>query len=280
MTNGNLYSIRMRASAKERHISGAEKIVSPGNIDAIVHELIARALNKGSVPDQIVVNVENLGNIPLRTLTSLDVVTLNTPDMTTGRAAASGVLRLAGVSEQAVEAAMSHLGKGAAPSGGAMRGAMIMDAGTGERLEPDPERGVRASRFDWSEEAEETLDQLLADAGLTHFRTREALALATKVAHAPGVVAELCWSDEPDYTAGYVASLRTGYVRFPFLKQEGDARGGRAIFVNRNALDLKALIHYLQTETVLIDKPYECRPAQSPEEFFTQRAAANVRFGE
>ena len=82
----------------------------------------------------------------------------------------------------------------------------------------------------------------LAAIGLTHFRTREALALATKVAHAPGIIAELCWSDDPDYTAGYVASPRIGYVRFPVLKLPDDPRGGRVFFVDRNTLDIEAFI--------------------------------------
>jgi 6-carboxyhexanoate--CoA ligase len=147
---------------------------------------------------------------------------------------------------------------------------MIMDAETGERLEPDQERGVRASRFDWTEDARVPADQVLSDSGLTHFRIREALALATKVVHAPGVVAELCWSDDPDYTAGYVASIKTGYVRFPFLKQEGDDRGGRAIFINRNALDLTALLHYLQAEAVLINTVGKCSDAVDIELYVSQ----------
>jgi 6-carboxyhexanoate--CoA ligase len=270
MTQNNIYSIRMRASGRDRHISGAEKIVSPDKIETTVHELIARAMNRGSAPDQIIINIENLGVKPPRALTALDVITLNAPDTGTGRSAASQVLRMAGVSDQAIEAAINYLNHGAAPSGNNMRGAMIMDAGTGERLEPDPERGIRASRFDWSDEAGKSIDQLLANAGLTHFRTREALALATKVAHAPGVMAELCWSDDPDYTAGYIASLRTGYVRFPFLKQKGDERGGRAIFVDRHAFDMTALIHYLQTVAVLVTRTGKCYDVIELETYFAQ----------
>lgn len=105
---------------------------------------------------------------------------------------------------------------------------------------------------------------------LTHFRTREALALATKVAHAPALVAELCWSDEADYTAGYVASLTTGYVRFPFLKQNGDRNGGRVFFIDRGELDMDGLIRYLKIEPVLINEIGECRPSITPEEYFRQ----------
>ena len=44
-------------------------------------------------------------------------------------------------------------------------------------------------------------------------------------------MAELCWSDDPAYTTGYVAIPRVGYVRLPHLKAAGDAHGGRALFV-------------------------------------------------
>jgi 6-carboxyhexanoate--CoA ligase len=147
---------------------------------------------------------------------------------------------------------MKLLDSGPAPSGGNMRGAMIMDASTGERLEKDPERGIRASRFDWSDDAAAMIDSGLARLGLTHFRTKEALALASKVAVAPGMVAELCWSDEPDYTAGYVSSRQFGYIRLTSLKHPGAPHGGRVFFVNSAAYDFDALRHYLQRVPVII----------------------------
>jgi 6-carboxyhexanoate--CoA ligase len=136
---------------------------------------------------------------------------------------------------------------------------MLMDAVTGERLEPDRERGVRVSRFDWSSEARDAIDRALTHVGLTHFRTREALSLASKVAHAPGVIAELCWSDDPDYSAGYVSSLSTGYVRFPFMKEKGRTSGGRAFFVKREGFDREGLLSYLQKEPVIVSGIGSCR---------------------
>jgi len=260
----------MRASTGGKHISGAERIVSSDAIDVTISELVARARSKYKAPDQITVQIENLGTISPRLLTALDVVTIHAECPETGRSNAARVLHLAGVSNKAVETAIDHVLQNAAPSGGNMRGAMIMDAETGERLEPDQERGVRASRFDWTDEARVEADRLLFASELTHFRIREALALATKVVHAPGVVAELCWSDDPDYTAGYAASLKTGYVRFPFLKQKHDNRGGRAIFIDRDALDLAALLHYLQAEPVLINAVGKCNDAVEIEAYFSQ----------
>ena len=267
MTTETLYSIRMRASKDGRHISGAERLVLRDRIDATVGELITRAMNRGCDPESIAVNIDSLGAEKPATMKALDLVTVDVPDWRTGRTAAKRVLMIAGVSEQAAESAMRDLDRGAAPSGANMRGAMIMDASTGERLEPDHERGVRASRFDWSDEAGASIDKALKQAGLTHFRTREALALASKVAHGPGVIAELCWSDDQDYTAGYVASLRTGYVRFPFLKQQGKDRGGRAFFVQSDNFDKDSLMQYLQNEAVLIDRIGTCREVNSVEEY-------------
>lgn len=269
----DLYSIRMRASGGGRHISGAERIVSSSEIDCVVRELIARAMGKRHAPEQITVQVEGLGNTPPRLLTALDVVTINARDPETGRSAASRLLHEAGVSDEAVAGAISLISAGAASSGGNMRGAMIIDAETGMRLEPDQERGVRASRFDWTDEARVEADRLFSASGLTHIRIREALALATKVIHAPEVIAELCWSDDPDYTAGYVASLKTGYVRFPFLKREGEDKGGRAVFINQNALDLAALLYYLQNEPVLINAVGKCSDMVESETYFAQRGS-------
>jgi len=270
MTRNDLYSVRMRASAGGKHISGAERIVSSDAINVIVNGLIARAMSKHRAPDRIALQIENLGNISPRLLTALDVVTIHAGNTETGRSDASRVLHAAGVSNKAVDAAIDQVLGNAAPSGGNMRGAMIRDAETGERLEPDRERGVRASRFDWTDDARVAADRLLSGSGLTHFRIREALALATKVVHAPGVIAELCWSDDPDYTAGYAASVKTGYVRFPYLKQEGDDRGGRTIFINRSALDLTVLLHYLQAEAVLINAVGTCSDVVDIETYFSQ----------
>jgi 6-carboxyhexanoate--CoA ligase len=271
MDQNHLYNIRMHASSGERHISGAERIVTSENIDTTVQELIARARQKKNTPEQIIVTIESLGDRQLQTLKSLDVISLDVPDWKAGRACASQALQRSGVSLHAAESAIHYLSTGASPSGCTMRGAMIMDAQNGERLEPDQERGVRASRFDWSDDALKKIDHRLAAIGLKHYRTREALSLATKVAYGPGICAELCWSDEPDYVAGYVSTLDIGYVRFPFLKQPGDPNGGRVFFVDRSKFELSALISYLETETVLITDAGRCTSVNDLETHFIDR---------
>lgn len=259
MTSPFLYSIRMRASTGERHLSGAERLVPGEKIAVTVQELITRARGKGIDPDHVVVTIDSLQGAFIRTIQALDLTTVALPDVSSCRNASRQVLLAAGVSPAASESAFQLLDAGPAPSGRTMRGAMIMDAVTGRRLEPDRERGVRVSRFDWSSEACAAIDRELTRIGLTHFRTREALSLASKVAQGPGVVAELCWSDDTDYSPGYASSLQTGYVRFPFMKENGNTTGGRALFVKRDGLDLDALLTYLQKEPVIISSIGSCR---------------------
>ena len=259
MTSSFLYSIRMRASAGGRHLSGAERLVPADMIADTVQELVARARGKGIDPDQILVNIDSLQGAFMKSIQALDLAAYTTYDVAACRNAGRQVLQAAGVSLAAIENACMLLDRGPSPSEKTMRGAMLMDALTGERLEPDQERGVRVSRFDWSSEACAAIDRDLTHIGLTHFRTREALSLASKVAYAPGVIAELCWSDDPDYSAGYASSLSTGYVRFSFMKQKGRATGGRAFFVKRDGFDLDALLSYLQEEPVIITRIGNCR---------------------
>lgn len=252
MTANDLYSIRMRASKGQFHLSGAERLIPRHRIDQTVKELVDRALSKQQAPDQIVVTIDALGDSTVRTVQSLGLVSLDLNNIAACRENAARVLEAAGVTSLAVQAAFNALQRGASPDGGNMRGAMLIDAASGERLEPDKSRGVRVSRFDWSDEASERIDRELSALGLTHFRTKEALALATKVSCAPGIVAELCWSDDPEYTAGYVAERTNGYIRFPHLKKAGNGFGGRAFFVAHSALDRNSLITYLQETPVLI----------------------------
>jgi 6-carboxyhexanoate--CoA ligase len=254
-----LYSVRMRASTGQSHLSGAERLVPRDRIDLTMKDLVDRALSKQLAPDQIVVTIDALGDIPVHFVQSLDLVSLDMHNITACQENAARVLEDFGVSSSAVLVAFRALEQGASPNGGNMRGAMLIDAETGERLEPNQSRGVRVSRFDWSDGASERIDRDLSTLGLTHFRTKEALALATKVAYAPGVVAELCWSDEPDYTAGYVADRTKGYIRFPHLKQAGNSFGGRAFFVSHSDLDRNALVAYLQETPVLITEIGTCR---------------------
>ena len=125
-----------------------------------------------------------------------------------------------------------------------MRGAMLYDIATGERLEPDHDRGVRATYMDALHSSE-------VDGCKNHFN--EAIVLATKVANAPGMVAEFCVSDDPNYVTGYVASKELGYVRIMKMKKMGDENGGRIFLFDSRKASAEECIEYLQKKKVLVD---------------------------
>lgn len=247
-----LFSIRMRAAQYSEHISGAERIAPAEELTVIASAMMARALghSRGN-PASIRLAIDALPADSFHYAPLPDITTILAPDLHAGRSAARAELRRAGVSEVAATAAISALANGAAPGGRVMRGAMLIDAASGERLESDPCRGLRVSRMDLTPEVAAALTSALDGSGRDTLHLREALVLAGKVLLSPGIVAELCWSDDPDYTAGYVASPKRGYVRFPYLKEKGDSLGGRAFFYRRSTFDLATLTDFLEKTPVL-----------------------------
>lgn len=260
--NRPLYSIRMRAERDGSHCSGAERIAAAADLPALAAQLVARSLACGdTMPDAVHCSIDRLaGDVPCWSLPA--VQTLDVPDWPTGRACARALLLRAGVAAGAAESAIQQLATGPAPGNRVMRGAMIVDALTGMRLEADPARGVRISRMDLAPAARDGILATLAAAGLGHHRVVEALVLAGKVLHAPGIVAELCWSDDPGYVAGYVADPTHGYQRITRMKVPGDGYGGRALFVRPDFWDPAAFVGYLEQQAVLFDAPGAILPPQ------------------
>lgn len=244
----------MRASCQGQHLAGAERIVTGAAASEAVAALTARAMNCVNGPAaEIYCSAERIDPAAVRYEQLPDVVTYMVRDWQEGRHAATCLLSRAGVPIEVAVQALDLLAKGAGGGGAVMRGAVIMDAKTGERCETDPSRGIRVSRMDLSPECRTELAEELASAGLGHHRVLEALVLAGKVLHAPGIVAELCWSDDPDYVTGYVTALPGCYQRISALKPVGDARGGRVFFVDRTHVALEELTNYLERQAVLFN---------------------------
>lgn len=132
-----------------------------------------------------------------------------------------------------------------------MRGAMLVDMRTGQRLDPWGQRGVRVSRMSFADET--AAITTLNAAGYSGVHLEEALVLASKVLSAPGVVGELCISDDPDYTTGYV-SYGSTYHRLHHMKPVGSHLGGRLFFVDATA-DIAAIKNYLETTVTLVNPP-------------------------
>lgn len=250
-----MYSIRMRASDDAphekggRHVSGGERMVDAHHAEEAVLALFRRAWAKESGFIHLV--VERIPPDAIQEASVLPWTTAPTTTLPASRAQAISLLGRAGIAANVSEMAIRLLDEGPAPGRRVMRGAIIMDAATGERLEADRARGIRTTRVDLPEAIDKVLAARLAADGLTHPRTREALILASKTA-AAGALAELCWSDDPDYTVGYVASPIFGYVRLAHLKPPGSQRGGRVYFVDPKQTDLQQFIAFLEETPVML----------------------------
>lgn len=232
------YSVKMRAARGGEHVSGAEKIVPASAVPKTLALLAERALThaKGT-PDFINLKVEAQHEI--QHLPALPVTTNVTATAAEGRAKAAELLAAAGITR--IGEIMSRF----AESHG-MRGAMLLDADTLERLEPDPDRGVRATYMDDAD----SLSKGTAS-GKNHYA--EAIVLATKVQHAPGIVGEICVSDDPGYVTGYVATKEIGYQRITVIKETGDPNGGRIFLYRGPREDVPKTIAFLERRPVLVD---------------------------
>lgn len=248
-----LYSLRLRASRSGQHLCGTERIVPVHQLRQVSAELLDRALAAQPLPDEIHSTTEELKPQEIRRYSLPHVRSWRVADERTGRQLAKELLLAAGVSSAAAATALLALEAGPGPEGTVMRGAMIVDALSGERLEKDRARGVRVSRMDLDPERRHELLAALDSVGLGHYRVAEALVLAGKVLHAPGILAELCWSDDPCYVTGYVATPSAGYQRINPLKAAGDPLGGRALFVDRSRSSMRNLVDYLEHQPVLFD---------------------------
>jgi len=241
-----------------RHLSGAERLVGESDVDTVAQELMRRARHataqrngsESPFPDFVQLTIERVPAGEIATTPPLPVTTVHAPDPGTAKGRAARILRETSITFDAIARAFDGLRYGMGPGGAPPRGAALFDSATGERLDIDPARGVRASRFDYTPETRLALAETLAAQGLTHFRVAEALAVATKVLWS-GVRAELCWSDAPEYIAGYVATHEHGYVRFPNFKPAG-AVGGRVFFVDED-MDINLLTERLERRALLID---------------------------
>ena len=239
-----LYSVRMRAAQGGphenggHHISGAERIVKLEEVGAIAQSLAERALHhsKGTA-DFINITVDLIPPEKISYIDCLKVEEHKTGSIPESHQLATELLQGTTITETAVRKAISML-KSLDRS---MRGAMLVDATSGERLD-EGNRGVRVSHMDSFD------SHALGD----NEHMREALVLASKVQSADGVVGELCWSDDPDYTVGYVACNGV-YHRLPHMKELGSDIGGRVFFVQSD-IDSESVIEYLESAPVLVQR--------------------------
>lgn len=237
-----LYSIRMRGAEGGpheeggRHISGAERIVEEHDLESVAASLIHRALqhSKGK-SDFINIRIDAVHDEDIAYVDCIAIDEHQTESVKESHELAKELLQSV-VTNKAVEQAFTELGQ----LPGNMRGAILLDANTGMRLDQDHMRGVRVSH----------MDACSTEIRPMNVHMREALVLATKVQSCPGIVGELCWSDDPDYTVGYVACNGV-YHRIPNMKDMGNPIGGRVFFIDINR-PIHEIVDYLENITVLV----------------------------
>lgn len=227
----------MRASHKGAHISGAERIVDSAAASSAASTLVRRALTHAKgIPDAISLKITAIQS-PLQ-IKALPVKTIQANSPEEGLSIACCLLRECGISRADEVIDMIRTSP-------PMRGAMLVDAESLYRLDTNLDRGVRATCMD----AAGAQGRLPASAK-SHYA--EAIVLASKVAAAPGIVAEICISDDPTYVTGYVASPSIGYQRITCMKNAGDPHGGRIFLCRGIANNTAPTIDFLESTPVLV----------------------------
>lgn len=253
-----MWNIRMRASrltddydekndsTKEFHISGAEGIFNENEIGRAINQYLKRAISHSrGKPDKIFFTIENVKQYPIK-IPFLAITTFQCDNPQEAMELIIKRLLYLGIGANAIESAFSVISSPAA-----MRGAALIKMKSGVRSDHDIERGIRVSRLGIERDAGRKLSRKLTKLNINTTRVKEALTLASKVACHKDVIAEICISDDPDYTTGYIASEEFGYIRITNIKSHGDMRGGRVFFIKEDA-DVLELINYLEKTPAII----------------------------
>ncbi len=252
-----MYSIKMRCSKGGpheeggKHISGAERVLREDEIEDELINVYRRAItHERGKPDFINLKIEKIDEDGIIYKKRLNIKEHHVESKEEGLNLAKELLIENTVSEESAETAIQSL----QDLEESMHGAMLIDKDTGERIDDKGIKGVRVTGIASADIAK--YQESLKKDGREGLHLEEALILASKIASCKGIVAELCWSDDPSYVIGYVGT-KDNYERIPILKEEGNPVGGRAFFVDTNQLNddytLDDLIDYLENQIVLIE---------------------------
>ncbi|WP_338752726.1 6-carboxyhexanoate--CoA ligase [Bacillus sp. FJAT-52991] len=250
MQEERLYSVRMRAAKGGpheqggKHISGGEMLSTYENMRQAVNHLLDKALthSKGN-PDFVQIQFDAIDE-PIKQIDPLLIRKNEVESVEAGQALVRELLEQAGIKREVIDKAYKQLAEHSD-----MRGAILVDVHSGERIDDRREKGVRVSRMDWWNANFEQWANHFNEP--SYSRVKEALVLATKVSAHPATIAELCWSDDPEYITGYVASKALGYQRISHLKEYGDEQGCRLFFVD-GSNDMDDYIFFLEKQPVFI----------------------------
>ena len=252
-----MYSIKMRCSKGGpheeggKHISGAERILREDEVEQELINVYRRAItHERGKPDFINFKIEEINEEDIIYKKRLNINQHHVNSKDEGLDLAKEILMKNSVSKESANKAIETL----LSLEDSMHGAMLFDKDSGERIDNKGMKGVRVTGIASADVAK--YRKSLKNDGREGLHLEEALILASKIASSKGIVAELCWSDDPSYVIGYVGT-KENYERIPILKDEGNPIGGRVFFVDANQLNddytLDDLIAYLEKQVVLIE---------------------------
>ena len=252
-----MYSIKMRCSKGGpheeggKHISGAERILREDEVEQELINVYRRAItHERGKPDFINFKIEEIDEDEIIYKKRLKINQHHVDSKEEGLNLAKEFLKENSVSEESAEKGIQSI----LDLEDSIHGAMLIDKDSGERLDDKGIRGVRVTGIASADITK--YKESLKNDGREGLHLEEALILASKIASCKGIVAELCWSDDPSYVIGYVGT-KENYERIPILKDKGNPVGGRVFFVDTNQLNddytLDDLIAYLEKQIVLIE---------------------------
>ena len=234
-----------------KHISGAERILHEDEVEQELINVYRRAItHERGKPDFINFKIEEINEEDIIYKKRLNINQHHVNSKDEGLDLAKEILMKNSVSKESANKAIETL----LSLEDSMHGAMLFDKDSGERIDNKGMKGVRVTGIASADVAK--YRKSLKNDGREGLHLEEALILASKIASSKGIVAELCWSDDPSYVIGYVGT-KENYERIPILKDEGNPIGGRVFFVDANQLNddytLDDLIAYLEKQVVLIE---------------------------
>lgn len=266
-----LYNIRMRSSVNGRHFSGGEEILPEKDLAEGVANLFKRGF-ESPAPDlrkevSISIRIDGIAPEKIEKSTLLPVRQLNSNDEETTRSFINSLLHLLlenGSIDHAktIQGVLSAIDSFLKPGNAAMWGAMILSP-SGETV-PVPDNGVRTTHIGIKEDTKRDLLNSATSNGISGRRFPEALMLASKVIAQHLVQLEICLSDDPNYTTGYIAGKGIGYIRLPHIKRAGSTGGGRIYLLNKSPdeKELADLINELRERAFLFEKISTIYPSQ------------------
>ena len=219
--------------------------MSASDIMRTVSELEHRAwTHSNGRPDDVVVSVHRVDEGEITHIPALTRETRHTQTVDDAHRTITEILRDAGIpaAEHALNALTRIRG---------MRGEMLLDADTGARRDTKDIRGVRVTALDNDMSTGADAAEEMSSSAAAKPYYCEALTLASKVQYHPAVCAELCISDDPDYTTGYV-STPGRYVRIENIKTSGSPQGGRVFLVRGTDDEIADCIDYLENTAVIV----------------------------